>query len=184
MKKLDKDELYRIAIDTRNMEIKLYWQRSNYFLVLNTAIAVGFFSEKARDYGVPLSILGMVASYLWLKVNFGGKYWQSRWEQRASDLEKDICDNIQLFNTTRDDTNNDVRKSLNRNDSKSDETIFGKAILRKPSVSKMMTWLSISFIGFWAFLFCANSYLMAYRLVINIISAFVLSLEYQGYYGI
>lgn len=31
------------ALDTRNFEISLYWQRSNYFLVLNTALAVGFF---------------------------------------------------------------------------------------------------------------------------------------------
>jgi hypothetical protein len=32
-------EAYRTALATRNLEINLFWQRSNYFLVLNTAIA-------------------------------------------------------------------------------------------------------------------------------------------------
>jgi hypothetical protein len=37
-------EAYRVARDTRNFEIKLFWKRSNYFLVLSTATAAGFFS--------------------------------------------------------------------------------------------------------------------------------------------
>ena len=38
-------EAYRTALATRNFEISLFWQRSNYFLVLSTAIAVGFFAR-------------------------------------------------------------------------------------------------------------------------------------------
>ena len=34
-------ELYKIAIQTRNLELGFFWQRSNYFLVLNTALATG-----------------------------------------------------------------------------------------------------------------------------------------------
>jgi hypothetical protein len=37
-------EAYRVAKEARNLEITLFWQRSNYFLVLSTAIAAGFFS--------------------------------------------------------------------------------------------------------------------------------------------
>src|SRR3972149_10785499 len=37
-------DAYKFAYDTRNFEISLFWQRSNYFLVLNTAIALAFFS--------------------------------------------------------------------------------------------------------------------------------------------
>lgn len=36
-------EAYRVAKETRSLEINLFWQRSNYFLVLSTAIAAGFF---------------------------------------------------------------------------------------------------------------------------------------------
>jgi len=37
-------EAHRVAKEARNLEITLFWQRSNYFLVLSTAIAAGFFS--------------------------------------------------------------------------------------------------------------------------------------------
>ncbi|ENN6985946.1 hypothetical protein ACAB91_004506 [Vibrio parahaemolyticus] len=40
---IDDLEAYKIALETRNMEIKLFWQRSNYFLALNAALALGFF---------------------------------------------------------------------------------------------------------------------------------------------
>ena len=39
-------DLYKTLLDTRNLEISLFWQRSNYFLVLNTGIAFGFFNLK------------------------------------------------------------------------------------------------------------------------------------------
>jgi hypothetical protein len=37
---------YKVLLDTRNLEINLFWQRSNYFLGLNTGIAIGFFNLK------------------------------------------------------------------------------------------------------------------------------------------
>ncbi len=43
-------QIYRVALDTRNSEISLFWQRSNFFLVLNTALAVGFFNDKNKEY--------------------------------------------------------------------------------------------------------------------------------------
>src|SRR5207248_3234570 len=51
-------DAYKIALETRNLEINLFWQRSNYFLVLNTAIAVGFFARGHRDkYSFMLGLL-------------------------------------------------------------------------------------------------------------------------------
>ena len=37
-------KIYEIAVETRKLEIDLFWKRSNYFLVLSTATAVGFFT--------------------------------------------------------------------------------------------------------------------------------------------
>jgi len=42
-------DLYKTLLDTRNLEINLFWQRSNYFLVLNTGIAFGFFNLKMTN---------------------------------------------------------------------------------------------------------------------------------------
>ena len=109
---MNNDELYKIAIQTRNMEIGLFWQRSNYFLVLNTATAVGFFSIGIWAYQVALSLFGLVVSVLWFRVNLGSKYWQSRWEHRVSVLEQEIDGNIQMFSATKEVCNSDVERSL------------------------------------------------------------------------
>lgn len=69
---MEKDELYKIAIQTRNLEIGMFWQRSNYFMVLNTAIAIGFFTQKGGSYGFLLAALGAIVSVLWFFVNLGG----------------------------------------------------------------------------------------------------------------
>ena len=42
--KIEDKDLYRVALDTRNLESTLFWQRCNYFLVLNSALALGFFN--------------------------------------------------------------------------------------------------------------------------------------------
>jgi hypothetical protein len=82
-------ELYRTAVQTRNMEIELFWKRSNYFLVLNTAIAVGFFAELENGYyAAVLAFLCAIVSGLWFLVNLGSKYWQSRWEHRSAVTER------------------------------------------------------------------------------------------------
>ena len=40
---LNEKEQFERATSERQFEIQMFWQRSNYFMVLNTAIAVGFF---------------------------------------------------------------------------------------------------------------------------------------------
>ncbi len=82
---LEKKDLYKVALDTRNFEISLFWQRSNYFLALNSALALGFFNLKEQGlYGLVMAIFGIIVSYLWVRVNLGSKFWQSRWERRLS----------------------------------------------------------------------------------------------------
>ena len=80
-------DLYGTLLTTRNLEIGLFWQRSNYFLVLNTGIALGFFNLDGSLYRLLFAAMGLIASALWLQVCLGGKYWQTRWEQRLMDFE-------------------------------------------------------------------------------------------------
>src|SRR3954451_9881664 len=80
-------EAFRAAYQTRNFEIGLFWQRSNYFLVLNTAVAAGFFVAD-RSFRPLLCGTGAVVSALWLAVNLGSKFWQERWERRLCFAEK------------------------------------------------------------------------------------------------
>jgi hypothetical protein len=55
-------ELFDVALNTMNLEISLFWQRSNYFLILNTAISTGTllkFSDQ-NDLSLILTVFGML----------------------------------------------------------------------------------------------------------------------------
>ena len=151
-----KFEFYKISIETRNMEIGLFWQRSNYFLVLNTAIAIGFFSVERYWLFIALSGFGVVVSILWFCVNLGSKYWQTRWENQCRELEMQINKSINLFDTSVEDTDRNVEESLGLSEAgRFKRKIYG-LVLRKPSVSFMMILLSIAFIVIWAVLLVAS----------------------------
>src|SRR4051794_39983352 len=48
---LELKDAYQVLLSTRNLEIGLFWQRSNYFLVLNSGLALGFFSLLKANSG-------------------------------------------------------------------------------------------------------------------------------------
>ncbi|EGQ9631960.1 hypothetical protein F2K82_17900 [Vibrio cholerae] len=146
---MEKEELYKIAIETRNMEIGLFWQRSNYFLVLNTAVAVGFFSIKSVGFQVLLALFGIVVSLLWFGVNLGSKYWQSRWEHRASVIESEIGSGIEMFSASKSTVDADVKASLLNHKFKPELDWYDKLVMKKPSVSKYMSILASLFIFLW-----------------------------------
>lgn len=147
---IEKKDLYKIAIETRNLEIGMFWQRSNYFMALNTAIAIGFFTQKAGPYGIILAALGAIVSLLWFFVNLGSKYWQSRWEHRASIYEQEVAPNANLFSASKESIQRDVIESLNSADHKGFQKWLDKKVLEKYSVSYQMMVLSFFFVFFWA----------------------------------
>ena len=82
------ESLYRILIDTRNLEVNLFWQRANYFLVLNSGIVLGIFSvTKAIPVRV-FAVIGILASLLWFWACLASKYWQTFWAERLADFER------------------------------------------------------------------------------------------------
>ncbi len=140
--------LYETAVQTRNMEIRLFWQRSNYFLVLNTAIAIGFFAKER--YAIVISLLGIAVSILWLGINFGSKFWAVRWEQRLRDLECEFAPHVELFSASDDRMREDVKKGLGFwGDPFWGSNLCRDLVLKKFSVSLIMTILSFLFLLFW-----------------------------------
>jgi hypothetical protein len=148
---MDKDETYKIAVNTRQFEIQLFWQRSNYFLALNTAAAAGFFSLSLEKPGhaIALALFGLAVAVLWLCVNLGGKYWQVRWEAAADRLERDTAPEAKLFSASCEDVDREVRASVAKANHGRLRTPFDKLMLLKPSVSFAMTLLSLGFILLW-----------------------------------
>jgi hypothetical protein len=141
-------EAYRVAKETRNLEISLFGQRSNYFLVLSTAIAAGFFSLHDAKYAWVLAGFGWLVGFLWIAVNLGSKFWQSRWEYRLHVAEEDLQTGMNLFSAKWETVQDDVRRSFKFRKRGPIHRIYTRLVLWKPSVSLMMTLLSILFVFF------------------------------------
>ena len=145
--KLSALEQYKVAIDTRNLEIGLFWQRSNYFLVLNAALALGFFKVEEGKFSVLLAVFGIFVSIIWFRVNLGSKFWQSRWEQRLKLKEEEIASDLNYYSADWDLIYKDVKDNLEYS-SKNNGWVrrwIDRETLNKPSVSYNMILLSIIF---------------------------------------
>ncbi len=165
-----KFDLYKVALETRNFEIELFWKRSNYFLVLNTAIAVGFFNFNGNGSGgfflnSFLCIFGLLVSLLWFRINLGSKYWQVKWEEELKRIEKYIKERVCKKNACDKDTCQCIALDMFGNEPElSRKKVFANLssngslncidlwVLKKPSVSGTMIVLSFSFIIGWVLL--------------------------------
>jgi len=79
--KISIKDLFYIAKENRDLEIKLFWQRTNYFLLLNSAIVIGLISSFRIDTSAinhfflahVFSIIGIFVCIAWIKVGLGSK---------------------------------------------------------------------------------------------------------------
>jgi hypothetical protein len=147
----DKLELYKIAVGTRQFEIQMLWQRSNYFLIFQTALVVGLAAAKQdRWVSALVSLLGVATAIVWCMVNAGSKYWQVRWEAAAARLEGDIAKDARLFAASGDEVHSEVEKSLEASGHNPLVRLIDRFVLYKPSVSLMMMVLSLGSFVVWA----------------------------------
>lgn len=160
---MDEKDRFSLVVSTRSLEIQLFWQRSNYFLVLSTALAFGFFQSKSALYTTPLALLGIAVCWLWYNVNLGSKYWQSRWEEAAWQLEEQMQGKPEskLFSVPQEEVLEIVKKSLGRNRHNALERWFDNRILQKPSVTTYMALLPLLFAATWIILLLVSLYLGA-----------------------
>jgi hypothetical protein len=142
-------DLYATLIATRNLEINLFWQRSNYFLVLNSGIVLGFFNLKETRYAIIFGLMGIAASVLWFWVCLGSKFWQTRWEQRLLDFENEQLPGLQFFSAKPDRIRDDVKRGFAFEDLGWIQRSLYRLALLKPSVSYSMLRLSMLFILGW-----------------------------------
>lgn len=144
-------DLHATLVATRNFEINLFWQRANYFLVLNSALAVAFFNLKDARYILLFGVVGFIASLLWFWVCLGGKFWQTRWEQRLMDFEAMYLPELHFFSADGDRIRRDVARGLGFHPARGlKRMIYETALENKPSVSFSMILLSALFMVAWA----------------------------------
>lgn len=160
--RIEPKDTFKFVLDTRNFEITNFWQRSNYFLVLNSGLAVGFFNLKETTFAPVLAGLGILVSMLWFFVTLGSKFWQVHWESKLRELEKGylssgILDrNLELFSQDSTTVKAEVKASLAREEHGLLARWIDRQVVKKPSVTLAMTSLALIFVCAWSAIFLVN----------------------------
>lgn len=146
---VDKPSELKIALDNRAFEIQLFWQRSNYFLVLITAVGIAVFSVKPVLLALVMALFAATCSYFWYRTNLGSKFWQESWEVEVVALASQ--EGIKSFERSTQDIIKQVEKSLVGTKSSKGilHRLIDRQILAKPSVSYYMILLSLTSTLMW-----------------------------------
>lgn len=146
------DTELKIALDNRAFEIQLFWQRSNYFLVLMTALGVATFSVKDELLSPVIAIFATTASYFWFRTNLGSKFWQENWEVEVVLIADEK--NIRSFQRKMPDVIAQVQSSLNSGATDGRSYLrrwVDRSITKKYSVTYNMILLSLFATWVWTF---------------------------------
>ncbi len=152
--KADRLKELDIALENRAFEIQLFWQRSNYFLVLITALGIGAIAVDSNLLALLITVFGTVSSFLWFRTNLGSRFWQESWEVEVNELAGEL--GVTSFERPMKEIKEQVRRSLKGSNKQSFfRRWVDQQILKKPSVSYHMIILSIVSTIVWlcAFLF-------------------------------
>ena len=146
----DPSEL-KIALDNRAFEIQLFWQRSNYFLVLMTALGIATFTVRDVLFSPLVALFATACSYFWFRTNLGSKFWQESWEVEVTALSKEM--GIRSFERPLPDVKKQVEQSLSEGQALDRRSSLRKWVdrqtVRKYSVTYNMILLSLVSTAVW-----------------------------------
>lgn len=150
-KKISIDQELKIALDNRAFEIQLFWQRSNYFLVLMTALGIGAFTIKDVYLSPIIAAFAVLCSIFWFKVAVGSKFWQESWEVEVSELSKEY--GVRSFEKSTDDVISQVSHSLGMSHSGENKSLLRRWVnsrtVKKHSVTYHMILLALCSVVVW-----------------------------------
>lgn len=139
-----------VALRNREFEIQLFWQRTNYFLVLITALGVGVFSANKPFLGFLMSSFATLTCWLWFRTNLGSRFWQIFWEDEVESLASEY--HLESFLKTTPNIKEKMRsKQANEKNRGMLRNWIDAQVLSKPSVTYHMILLSFAALIFWAF---------------------------------
>lgn len=155
--KITLEKELKIALDNRAFEIQLFWQRSNYFLVLITALGIGTFTVKDIYLSPLIAAFAVICSIFWFKVANGSKFWQESWEVEVTELSKEY--GVRSFEKSTDDVIAQVSKSLSSSHAGENKSFLRKWVnqrtLKKHSVTYHMILLALCSVVVWVLVFLA-----------------------------
>lgn len=83
---------YETAVETRKLEIELFWSRSLFFwgFIASAFVAYATLRRYSSDISVVVACFGFVCSIAWSLGNRGGKFWQESWETKVERIEPSV----------------------------------------------------------------------------------------------
>ena len=83
---------YETAVETRKLEIELFWSRSLFFwgFIASAFVAYATLRRYGSDISVVVACFGFVCSFAWSLGNRGGKFWQESWETKVERIEPSV----------------------------------------------------------------------------------------------
>lgn len=154
-KKGQKPTELQIALDNRAFEIQLFWQRSNYFLVLMTALGIATFSVKDELFSPLIALFATFCSCFWFRTNLGSKFWQESWEVEVTTLAEE--QGIRSFEKRLPEVKAQVEKSFGDGQNLEKRSFLRRWVdrqtVRKYSVTYNMILLSLISTIIWTIVF-------------------------------
>lgn len=81
---------FDVSLQTRNLEIDLFWKRSLFFWGFISAAFITYAASHQSELRIVVACFGMVCSCAWTLVNRGSKYWQENWETKVEHNEMPV----------------------------------------------------------------------------------------------
>lgn len=80
---------YETAVETRKLEIELFWKRSFFFWGFIASAFAAYAALRSSDPYIALvaACFGFVCSVAWTLSNRGSKFWQESWETKVERIE-------------------------------------------------------------------------------------------------
>lgn len=95
-------EMLKLASEHFRLDLQLFWQRSNLYLLLNTALATVYVSASHPALRPVLAIFGLICSMFWFLVLRGSAYWIDHWRQELEHLDAIASDHRFFTRMSRD----------------------------------------------------------------------------------
>ncbi len=97
-------ELFKIANNSRQFEIKLFWERAKFFMIIIGALFTAYCTVVLKEnieslVKISIILLGYVSSFFWFLCNLGSKFWQENWEAYMKKNSK-ISKECEIFQKT------------------------------------------------------------------------------------
>ena len=95
----DRDiQIFQMVHEHFEQDLREFWQRSNFYLVVDGLLLSAFASAHVRSLQILLACAGLVISIFWLLVARGSITWLHLWRNEVKRLDQ-VVNRFQSFNT-------------------------------------------------------------------------------------